>query len=218
MNQPIYKVKEPLTIEEFLEFYENNDNGLRYELINGFIHMMAPPNTIHQALSMFLSGELYNFLKGKKCRAFAAPYGVFLKTNVDNEETGKILKMKKNISTNTKKKWSYGTYVEPDLMVICDNKKIKPDGCHGAPDFIIEILSPSNSEEDRTPKLYSYLLNGVREYWIVNPYTDPGISVCKFNEELKKMEINIFTFGDIVKSHVLEGLEIDFSQIKSVLN
>jgi len=100
-------------------------------------------------------------------------------------------------------------------MIICDNEKITPDGCHGAPDFIIEINSPSTHGNDKAPKLYKYLFNGVREYWIVNPYEEQKISVCTMNKENNRIEIDMFNFDDKVKSKIFEGLEIDFAEFSS---
>ena len=200
MNEPINQNMTLLTVEEFFAIYGDKDE--RYELIDGIAYMMAAPNTVHQDLSMFLSAELFNFLKGKKCRAFAAPYDVFLNES-PKDANGKLIKNKR----------TKGTVVQPDLMVICDKEKIKPDGCHGAPDFIIEILSTSTKDKDAGPKFYKYFSRGTKEYWLVDP-EEQTIDVYEFIPNAKKLKalLERFTFEDKVKSHVLEGLEIDFSQ------
>ena len=198
MNEPIIQKIVPLTVEEFFAIYGNRDEP--YELIDGIAYMMAAPSTIHQDISVFLSGELYNFLKGKKCKLYYAPYDVFLNESL-KDETGKI---KKNRRIK-------GTIVQPDLMVICDRDKIKPDGCHGAPDFIIEITSISTRDRDKSIKYYKYYSSGVKEYWIIDP-DEQLIQVYMFNLDSKKYEFEIFTFDDKVKSRVLEGIEIDFTQ------
>jgi len=198
MNEPNIQKITFLTVEEFFAVYSGKEE--RYELIDGIAYMMAAANIEHQALSFFLSGELYNFLKGKKCRAFYAPCDVFL-NETPKDDTGKIKKNKR----------VKGTVVQPDIMVICDKDKIKPDGCHGAPDFIIEILSISTKDKDKSIKFYKYFISGVKEYWIIDP-EEQLIQVYKFKPESKNYEVSMFTFDDKVKSHVLEGLEIDFSE------
>ena len=198
MNSPIEQNLIPLTVEEFFAIYgEENE---RYELIDGIPYMMAAPGTVHQELSMFLSIEISGYLKGKKCKLFVAPYDVFLKES-PTDESGKPKKNKR----------VKGTVVQPDLMVICDKEKIKHNGCHGAPDFIIEIASLSTREMDKGYKMRKYASTGVKEYWLVDP-AEEKISVYKFKQKGKKAEVADFTFKDKVKSHVLEGLEIDFSQ------
>ena len=197
MNEPINQKITLLTVEQFFALYSGKNE--RYELIDGIAYMMAAPSTGHQAVSFFLSTEIGNYLKGKKCRPFAAPYDVFLNES-PKDETGKLIKNRK----------TKGTVVQPDLMVVCDKDKIKPDGCHGAPDFIIEITSLSTKDKDESLKHYKYFTSGVKEYWIVDP-EEKIITVYQFILDSKKAEVEMFTFGDKVKSYVLEGLEIDFT-------
>lgn len=123
------------------------DDDNRYELIDGEVYMMAPaPARIHQEVSVSLSGQLYNYLKGKKCKVYAAPFDVRL--NADSED---------NI------------VVQPDISVICDPNKLDDQGCKGAPDMIVEILSPSTAGRDQVLKFNKYLEAGVREYWMIYP-------------------------------------------------
>ena len=187
-----------LTIEEFSAIYGNSEE--RYELIDGIPYMMAAPATVHQGLSMFIGGELYNFLKGKKCRVFAAPCDVFL-TESPRDEAGKV-KVNKRVK---------GTVVQPDLVVICDEKKIKRDGCHGAPDLIVEILSESTKDKDTGVKFHKYHSSGVREYWVIDP-DEETIEVYGFKPGSRRYRAESYGFGDKVKSHVLDGLEIDFKE------
>lgn len=121
-------------------------DGQRAELIDGQLFMMAPPSRIHQELVMELSVSLRNYIKGKggDCKVYPAPFAVTL--NEDDKN-----------------------YVEPDISVICDKNKLTDKGCSGAPDFIIEIVSPSSQRMDYLTKLFKYRTAGVREYWIVNP-------------------------------------------------
>ena len=201
MDNPFNQSVVLLTVEEFEAIYGNYDE--RYELIDGIPYMMAAPNTSHQSLIVFLTLKIGNFLSGKKCRVFVAPYDVFLNES-PRDDKGKI---KKNRRVK-------GTVVQPDLMVICDKNKIKPDGCHGAPDLIIEIASMSTKDKDRGIKFHKYFSSGVKEFWIIDADEQTG-AVYNFNLARKKAEVEPFTFDDKVKSHVLEGLEIDFTELDS---
>ena len=120
--------------------------GQREELIDGQIYDMAPPSPMHQELVMELSATLRDYIKknGGPCKVYPAPFAVFL--NEDDRN-----------------------YVEPDISVICDSSKVDNRGYQGAPDFIIEIVSPSSQRMDYLTKLFKYRTAGVREYWIVNP-------------------------------------------------
>lgn len=120
--------------------------GQRAELIDGQIYDMAPPSPMHQELVMELSATLRDYIKknGGPCKVYPAPFAVFL--NEDDRN-----------------------YVEPDISVICNPSKVDNRGYQGAPDFIIEIVSPSSQRMDYLTKLFKYRTAGVREYWIVNP-------------------------------------------------
>ena len=125
----------------------------KLELIKGKIFKMSPaPSTNHQRISMELAGILYNFFKPHQCNLFAAPFDVRLidkkKSSLDQE---------------------IFTVVQPDLCVICDEAKIDERGAIGAPDLVIEILSPGNPNKEMKYKFDLYEEAGVLEYWIVNP-------------------------------------------------
>ena len=127
------------------------DEDDRIEIINGEAFMMSPPSRVHQEISGELFGQLRDYLKGKQCRVYAAPFGVRLfEEDSDSPE-------------------DVDTMVEPDISVICDSSKLDKYGCKGAPDLIIEILSPATRRYDRITKLSQYQRAGVREYWIVDP-------------------------------------------------
>jgi Uma2 family endonuclease len=132
------------TYGDWLEF----DESVRAELIDGVPYMMAPPATNHQDIHRELFLQLGNFLKGKSCKVYSAPFAVRLFPQDDLGDD---------------------TVVEPDITVICDRSKIDKQGCKGAPDLVIEILSPSNIRHDRIVKFQKYLAAGVREYWVVDP-------------------------------------------------
>ena len=123
------------------------------ELLRGKLFKMSPaPREIHQRVSMYLSGELYNFFKDKTCRFYSAPFDVRIPA-----------KGAKGMTDN-----QIYTIVQPDLCVVCDLEKIDGRGCVGAPDLVVEILSPSNSRKDLKDKYEIYQEAGVPEYWIVD--------------------------------------------------
>ena len=132
------------TYADYLEW----DDGERYELIEGVPYLMASPSQQHQEMSLEFSRQFANFLRGKPCKGFAAPFDVrlFPQNNRDDD-----------------------TVVQPDFLVVCDSKKLDGNSCSGAPDFVLEILSPSTSRKDRILKKTQYGWAGVKEYWIIDP-------------------------------------------------
>ena len=175
-------LEESYTIEDIY----NLQQGKRAELIDGEIYMMASPSTIHQRLVMALSNRIYNYIDSKQgsCEVFLSPFAVFL--NADNE-----------------------IYLEPDISVICDKSKITDEGCKGAPDWVIEIVSQSSKRMDYYIKLFRYRTAGVKEYWVVDPEKNHVI-VYDFEHD----EVMDYTFSDKVKAGIYEDLEIDFSEIQ----
>lgn len=123
----------------------------RIELIKGRIFKMSPaPSRKHQDISMNLIGEMIPIFKGQKCKMYTAPFDVrFPKESTDNK--------------------TIYTVVQPDICIICDENKLDDKGCIGAPDLIVEILSPGNSKKELKNKFELYEEYGVKEYWIVNP-------------------------------------------------
>ena len=122
----------------------------RVELFKGKLFKMSAPSAIHQEISMRLAGELYQFFKGKDCKVFHAPFDVRLLKEAQED---------KNIYT----------VVQPDICVVCDPEKIDKRGCEGAPDLVIEILSPGNSKKEMKYKYALYEEAKVPEYWIIDP-------------------------------------------------
>lgn len=160
--------------------------GQRAELIDGQIYDMAPPNMIHQRIVTKLSALINNYIQQKhgSCEVFVAPFAVFL--NKDSR-----------------------TYVEPDISVICDRDKIDDRGCNGAPDWIIEITSPSDPQRDYGIKLFKYRTAGVREYWIVNPQKK---TVMVYDLE-KEHRSNQYDFNDNVPVCIYDDLSIQISNL-----
>ncbi|MDR1559763.1 MAG: Uma2 family endonuclease [Clostridiales bacterium] len=140
--------------------YVKWDTSERYELIEGTAYMMSAPSIAHQSISLELSRQFGNFLRGKPCRVFAAPFDVRL--NYDSGDD---------------------TCVQPDITIVCDHAKLS-DGksCNGAPDMIVEIISPSTASLDWFKKTRLYQKAGVGEYWIVDP-------------EIKAVFVNILEDG-----------------------
>ena len=129
------------------------DDDERWEIINGQAYNMSPaPTTKHQLILGELYRQIVNFIleKEKPCLAFAAPFDVRLPESVKDND--KIIDV-----------------VQPDISVICNRSRLDEKGCHGAPDFIIEILSPSTAQKDHELKRLLYEKNGVKEYWLVDP-------------------------------------------------
>jgi Uma2 family endonuclease len=153
------------------------DEKIRVEIIDGAMFVMSPPATCHQAVSGELFGQLWQFLRGKPGKVYAAPFGVRLFPKAD---------------------FSDDTFLEPDIVVVCDRSKITKAGCEGAPDMIIEILSPSNARHDRLLKFRKYLAAGVPEYWVVD-----GMA--------KTVEIHIFDQGRYITSVAGEDDEVPVS-------
>ncbi len=158
--------------------------GTRAELIDGQIYYMAPPNRRHQRITGSLYRKISDYIDSKhgSCEVDIAPFAVFL-----NED-----------DTN---------YVEPDISVICDPNKLNDKGCSGAPDWIIEIVSPGSRRMDYSTKLFKYRSARVREYWIVDPEKN-RITVYNFDSD----DIGEHTFSDTIKCGIYEDFSVNFSQ------
>ena len=163
-------------------------DGERAELIDGRIYNMAPPSRTHQRIVTELCTIINNYIKSKhgSCEVDISPFAVFL--NEDDRN-----------------------YVEPDISVICDPGKLTEKGCNGAPDWVIEVVSPGSRQMDYYTKLFKYRTAGVREYWIVDPQKN---RITVYNFETANTED--YTFADSVKSGIYPDLSIDFSNIQIV--
>ena len=162
------------------------------ELIDGAPVMMAPPSRAHQEISGALFAQLHNYLEGKKCRVYAAPFAVRLFERPGDRPEG------------------VDTLVEPDLSVVCDTDKLDDIGCKGAPDLIIEILSPSTQRHDRLTKYNLYERAGVPEYWIVSP-DERTVQVSVLTGGRYRV-CELYTAQDVAKVHVLDGCFIELSR------
>lgn len=160
--------------------------GERAELIDGVIYDMAPPGRIHQKISGGLYNKIFNYISAHNgsCEVYSAPFAVFL--GEDNKN-----------------------YVEPDISVICDKNKLTDKGCNGAPDFIIEIVSPSSRKMDYSTKNTLYSDSGVREYWIVDPVKE-RTTVYRYEEDAAPM---ITPFSMPITVGIYQDLTITIAEL-----
>jgi len=181
MSDPV-RVDEGFTYADYVTWPDNE----RCELIGGEVYAMSSPSAEHQTICFEIGRQIGNYLVGKTCRIFLAPFDVRLNAAGADD-----------------------TVVQPDILVVCDRRKIRRDCCVGAPDLVIEILSRSTDWKDRHKKFKTYRDAGVREYWIVDPaerivtafaFDSPGV-------------VRHYTFGDAVPSVTLEGLAVDFAAL-----
>ena len=166
----------------------------RAEIIQGEPVMLATPSRLHQEILTALVAQLYNFLEGKQCKVYPAPFAVrlFAKKDDTPEETD--------------------TVVEPDISVVCDGSKLDHYGCKGAPDLVIEILSPSTQRHDRLVKLGLYSKAGVKEYWIVSP-EEKTVQVM-LQDKGKGLQLHeVYGEKDVAKVNVLSGCFIELERV-----
>lgn len=168
----------------------NMDDENRYEIINGELYLMSSPITIHQEIIGELLLQLNQFFKDKKCKLFMGPLDV----RISGE---RINKKVKNV-------------VQPDLMVICDENKIDERGICGAPDFIIEIISPGNELHDSIRKFNLYLNYGVREYWLISPM-DKKIFICVLDDQ--RYDVEEYKIDEEIKSKIFKDLTLSLKEI-----
>lgn len=166
-------------------------DGERAELIDGQIYYMAPPTRTHQRIVLSLSRKIADYIDSNngECEVNVSPFAVYL--NVDDKK-----------------------YLEPDVFVVCDKDKLDDKGCHGAPDWVIEVVSPDSKPMDYYIKPSIYNMAGVREYWIVDIETD-NIMVYDMAHDDAPV---FYHFADKVKSNIFEDLEIDFIEVKRLVD
>jgi Uma2 family endonuclease len=165
----------------------------RVELIRGRIRQMAAPSTLHQSVSSKIHVAVGIFLQKSPCKVFSAPFDVRL-TPTKVTPDGKIYDV-----------------VQPDLVVVCDPLQLDAKGCIGAPDLVVEILSPGNNRKELKDKFDLYEVNGIKEYWIVSP-TEQTMQVNVLTNG-RYIPSRLFTRGDIVVSTVLNGFALDLNEV-----
>ena len=165
------------------------DDDVRYELIDGVPYMMSAPTIAHQEIVGELFGQLRDFLKGKPCKPFVSPIDVRL--NFENRDD---------------------IVVQPDIIVVCDKSKLE-DGksVKGAPDFVIEILSPSSFRHDLIVKLNRYMAAGVREYWVVDP--EGQVIITFLLKDGAYTTKKTYEKGELAPVTVLDGCVIDLKDV-----
>jgi len=166
----------------------------RLEILKGKLFKMTPaPNRMHQRLSGVIFNRMFQFLKGQPCHVYSAPFDVRLsRKNIDNK--------------------SVTTVLQPDISVICDLSKLDDKGCVGAPDIVIEILSPGNNKKELRNKYEIYEEAGVKEYWIVWPDSQSFLKYT-LNEEGKYIPSKVLTLGDEVTTPVLPGFVLNLEEV-----
>ena len=163
----------------------------RYEIIDGIPYMQAAPSRQYQRIVTQLTGELYTFFKGKTCEVYTAPFDVRLSSAEDNDEY---------------------QVVQPDISVVCDKRKLDDKGCKGAPDLIVEVLSPSTWQRDRIEKMNQYQRYGVKEYLLIYP-NEKIVEQYILDENGIYGTPSIYNEEDVFHSHIFSKFEITMSAI-----
>jgi Uma2 family endonuclease len=189
MAFPLKEQNDRYTYKDYLTWPEEE----RWELIDGIPYMQATPSRIHQKISGELFLQIGNYLRGKLCEVYHAPFCVRLPQLDESED---------NVTT----------VVEPDITVICDKTKLDNKGCKGSPDLIMEIISDSTGRKDKLEKFNKYEKAGVTEYWIIEP-DDKLVSVFKLGENKRYGRPEIYADNDIIKVEMFPGLEIDLKPV-----
>lgn len=160
-------------------------DGKRAELIDGQLYYMNPPNTRHQRIVNYINTEINLHIRSNNgsCEVFPAPFAVFLNRDDTN-------------------------YVEPDISVICDRDKLTDQGCSGAPDWIIEVVSPGSKSMDYGKKLFKYRTAGVTEYWIVDPGKN-RVLIWNFHNG----DVGDYSFTDDIPSGIFAGFSITLTSL-----
>lgn len=190
MSEPASSQMEYFNYADYLSWA----NGKRCELIDGIpIDMTPAPSRMHQKVLGDLYNQFYNFLKDKPCEVYIAPFDVRLPSSGEQDETS-------------------STVVQPDLVVVCDSKKLDERGCKGTPDLIIEVLSPETAKKDLSVKLQLYERAGVSQYWVAHP-VDKTVMVFLLDERDQYSKPSVFGEDEKMKVELLNGLVIDFSTV-----
>lgn len=181
---------ELMSVDEYFRIRENSEELLEY--IDGLVYMSPSPTTKHQRISGKLFLKLGNFLAGKDCEVFHAPFDIELKN--EKVEGTKI--------------------VIPDISIICEKSGFTESRYIGVPSFIIEILSPANQSHDLITKLNLYMKYEVKEYWIVNPLLN-SVTVYSLNNEEMYEQHDMKTESGIITSKFLQGFSVELQEIFS---
>ena len=173
-------------MEYSIEDFRNLPEGLRAELVDGKLIYLEAPSTLHQEIKGEMHIAVANHIrsKGGRCKVYIPPFDVYI-----SGDDSKVL--------------------EPDLTVVCDRSKLGKKGCHGAPDWIVEVTSPSTRRRDLGTKLFLYREAGVREYWIINPENRTVIVYVFETGE----DASFYAFDESIPCHVFPDLKIRLSDV-----
>lgn len=177
--------------------YRTWPEDIRYELIAGCAFLMAPaPSLDHQTVAFEVGRQLGNALEGKSCRVLAAPVDVLLNGGAMDDD-------------------AVDTVVQPDVFIVCDSAKLTPRGVRGAPDWVLEVVSPASASHDQIVKLAAYEKAGVREYWIAHP-TDRVLTIYHHDGAAYR-RAKICELAGETPLGVLPGIKVHWDPIVALL-
>lgn len=190
MFMPLPQEERKYSFADYLTWPENE----RWEIVDGVPYMQAAPSPIHQEVLNNINVQFYNYLVGKPCKVYLAPFCVRL--GDDAEQKHEDIKR----------------VFEPDISIVCDKSKIDEKGCMGAPELIVEVLSPSSVRMDRVEKFNSYEEAGVKEYWLVEPQGKiVSVFVLQGNNRYGRPEI--YTEDEKIAVSIFPDLVVDLSTV-----
>jgi Uma2 family endonuclease len=186
------KLQQSYTYADYCQWPEDEHR----ELLDGVAYAMTAPTRLHQDIVFELAGQIRNYLQGKPCKGYVAPFDVRLPRKDEADD-------------------SVDTVVQPDISVICDKTKLDKLGCRGAPDWVIEVLSPSTALKDLNTKRNLYQRHGVQEYWIIHP-EDRWIMVYLLNSQTQYGQPDVFGMDDPTQVQHFPDLYIDWAFMQDV--
>ncbi len=184
------KLNRKFTYKDYLSWPE----GERWELIDGEAYDMSPaPSRTHQFISSYFTSTFFEYFKGKECNVFASPFDVRLPGGFKADE-------------------DVDTVVQPDISVFCDETKLDERGGNGAPDLVVEILSPATASKDLKEKFMLYERAGVREYWVADP-ANKTLTAFILGDDGTYARGVVYAGKDVLKTALFEGLEIKMEEV-----
>ncbi len=191
MALPKFKEEDRFTYADYLTW----DDDQRWELIDGEAFCMSPgPGRLHQKWLGELFAQFHSYLVGKPCEVYMAPFDVRLQDHSDASDEETV------------------TVVQPDLVIICDLNKLDDRGVKGAPDLVVEIISPSTAKRDINTKFELYQRHGVKEYWIMYP-NDRTLLVYRLTDDARYASPEVFGEGDTVPVPLLGDFAVDMGKV-----
>jgi Uma2 family endonuclease len=188
LSQPNINPHKKYTVKDIAEW-----EG-RWELIEGVPYFAASSSRFHQTVSRRLLAALENYLSGKRCEVFHAPFDVYMSENIDEDYD------------------NHKNAVQPDLFLICDSKKIHERGVKGAPDWIAEIISPATAKLDRLRKFNLYEKHGVSEYWLISPY-EQTVEVFVLGKNKRYAREEVYSLEEKIILQDFEDFTLEVSEL-----